>query len=136
MSAGVAYLDASAVVKLFKPEPESSGLVEALASHELWVASEVVTIEAACVARRLGDEGIVVAAESVVARIELIPLTALIRERAGASFAVSLRALDAIHAASALSMRDEIASAVVYDADLGNALEAEGLTVEAPAAGA
>jgi len=33
-------------------------------------------------------------------------------------------------------VREEIASAMVYDADLGAALEAEGLTVRAPAADA
>ncbi|MDQ3647915.1 MAG: PIN domain-containing protein [Actinomycetota bacterium] len=135
MSAAVAYLDASAVVKLFKREAESSPLATALAGHELWVASELVTVEAACVARRLGGEGMVALAQSVVARVELIPCTGAIRGRAAASFSVPLRALDAIHAASALSMSDEIASAMVYDADLGAALEAEGLTVASPAAG-
>lgn len=74
------------------------------------------------------------AAESVVARIELIPCTQAIRERAAAGFSVPLRALDAIHAASALTLRDEIVSAVVYDHGLREALEAEGLTVASPAA--
>ena len=133
MSAGVAYLDASAVVKLFKPEPESSPLAAALAPHEVWVASDVLTVEAACVARRLGREGMVSLAESVVARIELIPFTEAIRERAAAGFSVSLRALDAVHAASALSVKDEITLAMVYDDDLGAALKAEGLTVASPA---
>jgi predicted nucleic acid-binding protein len=136
LSAGVAYLDASAVVKLFKPEAESSRLAAALGGHELWAASELVTVEAACAARRVGGEGMVAVAESVLAQIELIPCTEAIRERAGASFSVPLRALDAIHAASALSVRDDIALAMVYDADLGAALQAEGLTVAAPAADA
>lgn len=122
-------------MKLFKPEAESSRLAAALEGHELWVASELVTVEAACAARRVGGEAMVATAASVVARIELIPFTGEIRERAGASFAVPLRALDAVHAASALFVRDEIARAVVYDTELGAALEAEGLTVTAPAAG-
>jgi len=136
LSAGAAYLDASAVVKLVKPEAGSSPLATALEGHELWVASELVTVEVACAARRMGGEGTVAAAASVLARIELIPCTETIRERAAASFSVPLRALDAIHAASALFVRDEIALAMVYDADLGAALEAEGLTVTAPAADA
>jgi len=136
LSAGAAYLDASAVVKLFKPAAESSPLAAALEGHELWVASELLTVEVACAARRLGGEGTVAAAASVLARIELIPCTETIRERAAASFSVPLRALDAIHAASALLVRDEIALAMVYDADLGAAMEAEGLTVTAPAADA
>jgi len=71
---------------------------------------------------------------SVLARIELIPCTAAIRERAGASFPVPPRALEAIHAASALFVREEIALAMVYDADLRAALATEGLPVTAPAA--
>jgi len=135
LSAGGAYVDASAVVKLFMPEAESSPLAAALAGHELWVASELVTVEVACAARRAGGEDLVATAASVLARIELIPCTGAIRERAAASFSVPLRALDAIHAASALLVRDEIALAMVCDADLGAApLEAEGLTVTAPAA--
>ena len=134
MSAGAAYLGASAVVKLFKPEPESPRLAAALEAHELWVASELVTVEAACAARRVGGEATFAAAASVLARIELIPFTGAILERAGASFSVPLRALDAVHAASALFVKDEIARAMVYDAELGAALEAEGLTVTAPAA--
>ena len=132
MSAGVAYLDASAVVKLFKPEAESQRLASLLAGRELWMASELTTVEAVCAARRVGGEGMVAAAESVVARIELIPFTEAIRERACGSFSVSLRALDAVHAATALWVRDDIALAMVYDADLRAALEAEGLSVVAP----
>jgi hypothetical protein len=79
---------------------------------------------------------VVAAAASVVARIELIPFSGAIRERAAASFSVPLRALDAVHAASALSVREEIASAMVYGDDLGSALEGEGLTVRAPTADA
>lgn len=132
MSVGVAYLDASAVVKLFKPEAESERLASMLAGHDHWMASEVTTVEAVCAARRVGAEGMVAAAESLVARIELIPFTEAIRKRACGSFSVPLRALDAIHAASALSVRDDIALALVYDTDLGVALKAEGLTVAAP----
>ena len=72
-------------------------------------------------------------AESVVARLELIPLTAAIRARAGARFARALRALDATHAASALSLRGELDVVVVYDAHLAGALTAERLAVIAPA---
>ena len=123
-------------MKLVKPEAGSSPLAAALEGHQLWVASELVTVEVACAARRMEGQGTVAAAASVLARIELIPCTETIRERAAASFSVPLRALDAIHAASALFVRDEIALAMVYDADLGAALEAEGLTVTAPAADA
>jgi len=128
-----AYLDASAVVKLFKLEPESSRLADVLGEYELWTSSELVTVEAACTARRQGNEAMLALAESVVARLELIPLTAAIRRRAGVRFARALRALDAVHAASALSIADDLDVVVVYDADLAAALTVEGLAVTAPA---
>ncbi len=127
-----AYLDASAVVKLFKPERESVRLAEALARYDLWVSSEVVTVEAACTARRAGGDEMAGVAESVVASLELIPFTPGVRQRAAASFDRALRALDAIHAASALALGDDVAVVVAYDAELAGALEAEGLQVLAP----
>lgn len=130
----VAYLDASAVVKLFKPEPESSRLAAVLAAHKLWMASELVTVEAGCAARRAGGDSMAALAESVVARLELIPCTEAIRTRAAARFSLPLRALDAIHAATALSVGDYLDAAYVYDADLIGALAAEGLTVASPGA--
>ena len=129
-----AYLDASAVVKLFKPERESVRLAEALARYDLWVSSEVVTVEAACTARRAGGEEMVGAAESIVEALELIPFTLAVRQRAAASFGRPLRVLDAAHAASALTLADDLTVVVAYDAELAGALDAEGLEVLAPGA--
>lgn len=129
-----AYLDASAIVKLFKPERESGRLAEVLAGYDLWTSSEVVTVEAACTARRLGDAQMVGAAESVLSSVALMPLTPRVRLRAAAPFGCRLRALDAIHAASALQIADDLAVVVAYDADLAGALEGEGLSVVAPGA--
>lgn len=129
-----AYLDASAIVKLFKPEPESVRLAEALAGYDLWASSEAATVEAVCTARRAGGEEMVAAAQSVVAALELIPFSPAVRRRAEAPFDRALRALDAIHAASALALADDLAAVFAYDADLAGALEAEGLEVVAPGA--
>ena len=129
-----AYLDASAIVKLFKPEGESERLAEVLAGYDLWASSEVVTVEVARTARRLGDAQLVGAAEAVLGSVALMALTPQVRRRAAASFARRLRALDAIHAASALAIADDLAVVVAYDADLAGALEGEGLSVVAPGA--
>lgn len=130
----VAYLDASAVVKLFKPEAESPRLEEVLAGHKLWMASELVTVEAGCAARRAGGERMAAVAETVVARLELVPCTKAIRLRAAASFSQPLRALDAIDAATALGVRDVLDAVYVYDAHLSEVLAAEGLNVASPGA--
>ena len=74
----------------------------------------------------------VAAAEALMASVELMPLTASLRERAAAPFDRPLRALDAIHAATAVSVAEDLGAVVTYDADLFGALKAEGLTVFAP----
>lgn len=129
-----AYLDASAIVKLFKPERESERLAEVLAGYDLWTSSEVVAVEVACTARRLGGAELVDAAEGVLGSVALVPLTPPVRQRAAAPFARRLRALDAIHAASALAIAGDLEVVVAYDAELATALEDEGLSVVSPSA--
>ena len=54
MIATTAYLDASAAVKLLRPEPETSALWTVLAAIPGHVSSEMLEIELRCVARREG----------------------------------------------------------------------------------
>ncbi len=126
------YLDASAVVKLFKLERETSALETILRDRPVWVSSELLAVEARCTARRSGDLATLEAAEEVLARIELIPLTLPIRARAGEAFRPALRALDAVHAATALDIGDELDLVLAYDLDLRHAMAGEGLDVIAP----
>lgn len=128
-----AYLDASAAVKLFKPEPESAALADALTGYELWVSSEVVAVESACAARRVGEKETLAEAAAVVARLELVRFTSELRTSAASAFAKPLRALDAIHLATALALRDRIDAFVVYDLDLIAAAAGEGLPILRPA---
>ena len=128
-----AYLDASALVKLFKPEKESAELARRV-EDRIWISAEIVVVEVICTARRLGDDAILQRAERVASRLELLPLTAHVRGRALEAFARPLRSLDAIHAAAALSVADDLDFAVVYDIDLAAAMSAEGITVESPGA--
>ncbi len=125
------YLDASALVKLFKPEPETAALTVALKTAPVWLSSELVAVELRCAAQRVAP-ALIEQAEAALSNVELVECTRAIQERAGMTFAASLRALDAIHAATALSVAEDIEAVYVYDADLGAALVAEGLTVAAP----
>jgi len=128
----VFYLDASAVVKLFRSEDETSLLREALEGASTWVSTELVSVEARCTARRLGVPGLVERAEGVLENIELLAYTQAIQTRAGAGFRPALRALDAIHAATALALADDLESVFVYDLELSEALTSEGLRTESP----
>jgi len=125
------YLDASALVKLFKPEEESAELARHV-EDRIWISAEIVVVEVICTARRLGDDAMLQRAERLAARLELVPLTAHVRGRALQAFARPLRSLDALHAAAALSVAADLDLAVVYDIDLAAAMSAEGITVESP----
>ncbi len=127
-----AYIDASALVKLFKAEPETIAFRTALSDWPVQVASELIRVEAICTARRLGDEDILTRAMQAVEQINLIPLTPEIIEHATDTYTPPLRAMDAIHLATALTMRDDLGAMFVYDSDLHAAAQAHHLNPLAP----
>ncbi len=97
------------------------------------VASEILAVELRCTARRSEDAEEARRAEDVLSAIALIPWRAVTAQKAGTlTFDPALRALDAIHLATALSMRDDLAVLVAYDRELLAAARAEGLTVASP----
>jgi predicted nucleic acid-binding protein len=122
-----AYLDASALVKLFKAEPETVALRAALSDWPVQVASELIRVEAICTARRLGDDDVLARAMQAVEQINLLPLTPEIIERATDAYPPTLRAMDAIHLATALTMRGDLDAMFVYDSDLHAAAQAHDL---------
>ncbi len=125
------YVDASAAVKLFKPELESVALRVHLAREPVWISTELVEVELRCTAHRLGADRRA-GAERVLNRIDLVPLSTEVRERAGAGFSPALRALDAIHLATALSMAEDLDAFFAYDAELCEAAGGAGLSVRSP----
>jgi predicted nucleic acid-binding protein len=127
-----AYLDASALVKLFKLEPETEAFRAALARWPVQVSSELIRVEAICTARRLGDEATIRRAEEILERINLIPLSPEIVELATHAHALPLRAMDAIHLATALFIREELEALFVYDRDLHAAALAHDLNALSP----
>lgn len=128
-----AYLDASAAVKLFKHEPETEALVSELGAWPALVSSELLAVEARCAARRLGDDTVLERAETVLAGIDFVRFTPEIRDLAGGvSFQPALRALDAIHLATAMTVAEELGAVFVYDTNLHAAAGRQGLRVNAP----
>lgn len=129
-----AYLDASAAVKLFKHEPETGALMEELHAWAALVSSELLVVEARCTARRLGDSVALDRVEAVLDGIDLVRFTPEIRDLAGGiAFRPVLRALDAIHLATAMSVAEELGAIFAYDANLQAAADGQGLMVSAPA---
>jgi predicted nucleic acid-binding protein len=124
----VIYLDSSALLKLLHEEPESAALAEWLSSHadNPMVSSEVAKVEVLRACRRINPD-VLPAARSLLAQLDLIPLTSDLIDDAADVGAVTLRSLDAIHLASALSIRSDVASFIAYDLRLGDAAVEAGL---------
>ena len=129
-AAELVYLDSSAFVKLVLPEPETPALVAALAGVTRLIASEVLEVEAMRATRRGG--GPIEAARAQLAGVTLLALTAEIRSRAAALDPPSVRSLDAIHLATALSLGGRLRVIYSYDARLSLAAAEAGLEVRTP----
>jgi uncharacterized protein len=127
-----AYVDTSALVKLFKIERETEAFRAALADWPVQVASELIRVEAICTARRLGDQDLLQRAGDALERINLIPISPEIIELATAAHTPPLRTMDAIHLATALTMREDLGAIFVYDNDLHAAAHAHRLNALAP----
>src|SRR5438046_6414206 len=139
-----AYLDASALVKLFVPEDESDALNQALVGLADVIVSDLALTEMASAisrrtreqrltrdqARRLYREASKLHAASH--RAELTPPIHRRAERLMLSPTVPMRTLDALHLATALDA--EAATVVTFDPRLRDAATSQGLFVAPPSA--
>jgi predicted nucleic acid-binding protein len=126
--ARLAYLDASAFVKLVLEEPESHAL-ELAAERWPWTASALLEVEVAIAVQRR-DPRRVDAARALLAGVTMLHIDPGVR--AAASSFHGLRTLDAIHLATALSLGDHVDTLFTYDDRLIDAARAHGLTVSVP----
>jgi len=131
------YADSSALVKLVHEEAESNALRSYLAQADL-VSSELVLTEIPRAVRRavaldptLPGEGLLNRAGELIDALALCPLDRALLAGAGALAEPSLRALDAIHVASAVSL-DPIDAFVTYDERQAAAARLAGLRTMAP----
>jgi uncharacterized protein len=136
MGRGILYLDSSALVKMVVPEAESSALLRSLQSWTVRVTSELARVEVVRAVRRAAkDDAVEVVerrAEAVLAGLHLLQMDDEILERAGRLEPRTLRAGDAIHLASALSLGADLGAMAIYDAALARAAQASGVEVVAP----
>lgn len=129
------YLDSSALLKLVRSEEHSSELRAHLeADGGPFVTSVLAEVEVVLAACRLDDslEGV---ASRVVEATERLELDAAIRGRAARYGPLGLRALDAIHVATAAHLAARTGhpvQVVTYDVRMARASAALGLDVSAP----
>ena len=133
------YLDASALVKLFVPEPESDDLNHALAGLMDVIVSDLALTEmASALGRRVREQRLTaqdarrlyreaVKLHAALHHAELTPPIHRRAERLMLSLPVPLRALDALHLATALDA--EAATIVTFDPRLRDAASLQGLFV-------
>jgi predicted nucleic acid-binding protein len=94
--------------------------------------SEILAVEAFRAAVRIGGDA-PAAASRLLRRVVLLPLSSEVRERACRIGTPELRALDAIHLATALSQDAQTSAIFTYDKRLAQASADAGLRVLAPA---
>lgn len=132
MSAEVAYLDASAVVKLLMREPETVALRRRLRVWPRRASAALLRVELLRAVRRSGLPRLRSEARRHLASIHLIRLDDDLLERAAELEPPTMRSLDAIHLAAALSLGADLAAVVTYDERMGDAARALGLPLIAP----
>lgn len=114
-------------MKLVLGEPETDALRTALAEWFPQLTSVVGEVEVLRTARRGGVD-----AAAVLRPLTLVELDEPVRILAASVGSPSLRTLDAIHLASALSLGDDLGAFCCYDGRLSADAEAAGLRVVAP----
>lgn len=127
------YLDSSALLKLLYEEPESAALVSWVEQRvgTPVVTSELAKVEVLRACRRIRAEALP-SARALLSQLDLIPLSGHVIAAACEVGADPLRTLDALHLASALSIRDDLSAFVAYDARLVEAAAAAGLLCVQP----
>ncbi len=128
------YFDTSALIKLVFDEAESAALAEWLTirADVPKVSSELSSIELLRTCRRV-DEDAVEGAHLLLGGIDILPIDRAIIERAASLVPTELRSLDAIHLASALSVKASLTALVAYDVRLCSAAAQAGIEVVSPA---
>lgn len=127
------YLDSSALVKLVLPEVETEALLESLSIWPVRVTSELARVEVVRAARRAkAQPAAEKRAEEVLAGLYLLKIDSDILNGAARLEPRTVRSLDAIHLASALSLGADLGAIVIYDGHMAKAAAGHGLEVLAP----
>lgn len=118
-------------MKLPLQEAEREALLAELVKWDGYVSSSLLGVEAIRACERYG-EGYAADARSFLMDMSLLPLEDAVLTEAASVEPAMLRSLDAVHLATALSIRDEIGVFITYDHRLGRAAAGQGLVVAQP----
>jgi len=129
-AAELVYLDSSAFVKLVRAEPETPALVAALDGVIWLIASEILEVEALRATRRGGGD--TDTARAQLDGVRMLPLSTEVRALASELEPPSMRSLDAIHLATALSVGDRLQGLYTYDERMVLAAREAGLDAHSP----
>lgn len=122
------YLDSSAITKLLVDEEGSSAVREAVRDATL-VSSRVAVVEVTKAVQRAAPAGSI---EDALDAFVFIELDEELARAAAATGGPYLRALDAIHLASAALLGEELDAFVTYDSRQADAARGAGLSVISP----
>lgn len=127
------YLDSSALLKLLHEETESTPLERWLLARggTPLVSSELARVEVIRACRRVNADSLP-EARALLDALDLIPLNSGVVNEAAEVGGSTLRSLDAIHLASALSIRTDLSAFIAYDRRLPDAATAAGLDLVRP----
>lgn len=131
IASDVAYFDASALVKLLLPEDETDALRDALPQWRRGATSRIAAVEVLRAVRRR-DSAVESQAMRLLSRVSLVRIGDRILIGAAALRPPELRAIDALHVASALRLGSALAAFVSYDQRQLEAAEALGLPTASP----
>jgi predicted nucleic acid-binding protein len=128
-----AYVDTSAIVKLVVEEPESDALLRSLEQWPDRVSSALARVEVHRALWRAGaSRGAHARADAVLGALVLVRLDEPVLSQAASFKDPQLRALDAVHLATALTLGDDPDAFITYDARLARAAARLRLPVRHP----
>src|SRR5215831_16541634 len=132
MNGDVVYLDSSAFVKLFLPEPDSRALMRYLASRPQRVSAVLLRTEALRTAVRafLSPQRMLLV-RALLDGVSFIAAGVTLSDEAGI-LRPELRSLDAIHLATARSLGTNLGAFITYDQRLAAAAAWYGIPVVSP----
>ena len=126
----VAYLDSSALVKLIAREPETAALRQELARWPRRVSSSLAAIEVTRTAQRLGARATPLAPR-VLAGLQRLAIDPIVSAAMSIGSPL-LRSLDAIHLATAASIRADLGVLITSDRRMLADAGALGLPIASP----
>ena len=132
MSADVAYLDTSAVVKLLVRETETAALRRELRQWPRRASSSLLRVELIRAVRGANMPRAAAGARRQLAAIHLVRVDDALLDRAADLDPPTLRSLDGVHLAAALSLGNDLGTIITYDERMIDGIAALGLPLSSP----